>query len=784
MKYLYVVLLTILSVTLIAQNQKYHRAKIYYNSPKDLLLLANQGVAIDHVKLKKGVFIESDFSDNELKIVKGLGLKYDIVIKDVQEYYKNQNATTKSGNKNQSCLGANQLSPAVPSHYNGGSMGGFLTYNEMLQELAEMQSLYPNLITVKAPISGFLTEENRPVYWVRMSDNPNTDEPEPEILYTALHHAREPGSLQQVIFYMWYLLENYNTNDEVKALLDNTEMYFVPCVNPDGYIYNETTNPSGGGMWRKNRKDNGDGTYGVDLNRNYGHQWGGAGTSTNTNSDVYLGTAPFSEEETQAMKWFCEQHNFKIALNSHTYSQLLLFPFGYASNQPTPDNALYEAISGVMVEQNGYTNEISSTLYPAAGDSDDWMYGETSTHNKILAMTPEVGSSFWPAQSTITDMCKGMVYHNLMAANFITNYAQTKGTDDFGVNTHTGYFHYTIQRLGLDNPGNFTVSIQPVSSNIQSVGSPNVHNGMSILQTDNDSISFVLSSSVSEGDIIEYVLVTDNGLYETKDTIRKVYGDYIPRIQDDAQTIAHWNTFDWGLTDEDSYSPNYSFTDSPYGDYTNQEDKEIRLKDTISLENCLSAKASFYARWDIETDYDYVQFEVSLDNGATWQAQCGKYTNAGTIDQISGQPLYDGLQNAWVKEEINLSDYLGYKVLFRFRLVSDQAVVADGFYFDDFKVEVITDGTDAIDELSSITVSKIFPNPASNQATLYYSFNSKNQGDFYLYNELGEVMIHKKVNGSKGQLQLDFNSLSSGVYYYRLSAGTHCSVMQKVVVVK
>ncbi len=784
MKYLYLLLFTAVSLVLTAQGQKYHRAKIYYNSPKDLLLLANQGVAIDHVKLKKGVFIESDFSDFELKIAKGLGLKYDIVIEDVQEYYKHQNTQQKSGNKNQSCLGANQLNPAVPSHYNGGSMGGFLTYNEMLQELAEMQSLYPNLITVKAPISGFLTEENRPVYWVRMSDNPNTDEPEPEILYTAVHHAREPGSLQQVIFYMWYLLENYNTNDEVKALLDNTEMYFVPCVNPDGYIYNEMTDPNGGGMWRKNRKDNGDGTYGVDLNRNYGHQWGGAGTSTNTNSDVYLGTAPFSEVETQAMKWFCEQRDFKIALNSHTYSQLLLFPFGYASNQPTPDNALYEAISGVMVEQNGYTNEISSSLYPAAGDSDDWMYGETSTHNKILAMTPEVGSSFWPDPSTITDMCKDMVYHNLMAANFITNYAHTKDTDNLGINSQTGYFHYSIQRLGLDNPGDFTVSIQPVSSNIQSVGGPNSHNGMALLQIDNDSISFVLSNSISEGDAIEYVLITDNGLYERKDTIRKVYGNYIPRIQDDAQTLAHWNTFDWGLTDEDSYSPSYSITDSPYGDYANEDYKEIQLKDTISLENCVSAIATFYARWDIETDYDYVQFEVSLDYGATWQPQCGKYTNAGTMDQVSGEPLYDGQQNAWVKEEINLSDYLGYKVLFRFVLISDQGVVADGFYFDDFKVEVITDGTDAIDELSSITVSKIFPNPASNQATLYYSFNEGNTGNFYLYNELGELMMRKKINGTKGQLQLDFNSLSSGVYHYYLSSGEQRSAIQKVVVVK
>ena len=72
---------------------------------------------------------------------------------------------------------------------------------------------------------------------------------------------------------MWYLLENYATNADIKATVDNTELFFVPCVNPDGYVYNQTTNPNGGGMWRKNRRNNGT-SFGVDINRNYGYNWG------------------------------------------------------------------------------------------------------------------------------------------------------------------------------------------------------------------------------------------------------------------------------------------------------------------------------------------------------------------------------------------------------------------------------------------------------------------------------------------------------------------------------
>ncbi len=118
----------------------------------------------------------------------------------------------------------------------------------MYQILDSMALLYPNLITVKQAISPINSIQGRPIYYVKISDNPNVDEPEPEVLYTALHHSREPASLSQLIFFMWYLLENHSTDPDVQFLVNNTELYFIPCVNPDGYEYNKTTNP----IWRWN----------------------------------------------------------------------------------------------------------------------------------------------------------------------------------------------------------------------------------------------------------------------------------------------------------------------------------------------------------------------------------------------------------------------------------------------------------------------------------------------------------------------------------------------------
>jgi PKD repeat protein len=110
----------------------------------------------------------------------------------------------------------------------------------------------------------------------------------------------------------------------------------------------------------------------------------------------------------------------------------------------------------------------------------------------------------------------------------------------------------------------------------------------------------------------------------------------------------------------------------------------------VDLTNASSAMVRFYARWNLEADYDYVQFLVSTDNGTTWIPQCGNYTVTGTNAngsvQPNNQPVYEGVQSAWVLEEINLSDYLGQVVKFRFKLGSDGGTVADGYYFDDFEI--------------------------------------------------------------------------------------------------
>jgi len=789
-------------------NQKekaiYHRAKIFYGSAQGLLALANQGVAVDHGKAKAGVWIESDFSEQELNVARMMGMQVEISIEDVSQYYKDRNAKDKKEmesldflNKNSNCSGSTAPTYTQPTNWELGSMGGFYTYYEMLAELDAMATAYPNLITVRAPISTFQTINGESIYWVKISDNPNVDENEPEMLYDAIHHAREPMSMQQLIYYMWYLLENHATNSEVQAIVDNSELYFIPVLNVDGFKHNcNQDSINGGGMWRKNRRNHGNGDYGVDNNRNYDFHdgsntsmWGTTGVNFNTSNDTYPGSGPFSEVENQAMKWFCENHDFKLALNNHSYDNSLLYPYGYANNQLTPDNNTYIAIADAMVKHNGYGMQakLSSLLYPASGDSDDWMYGDDLANKpKIFAFTPEIGNNgFWPPMNEIAPTCNSMVYTNLMAAHLITNYAETKDVMASSITSTSGFFKYEIQRLGIEAPANFTVSINPLTSNILTIGSANTHNNMSMLQTDLDSISYTLNTSILDGDAISYEILINNGYYSETIVINKTYGIGTPVLVDNGTNVANWTTTgNWGTTTSDYYSAPSSITDSPNGNYSNNTNRTIALSNNVNLTTAIGATLSFYARWDIEVDYDYVQVEVSTNNGATWDPQCGKYTNTGNANQDQNAPLYDGLQNSWVYEEIDLSQYLGSNIKVRFQLVSDQGVTEDGFYFDDLEISVLETPVGIDNPNANFNLSS-YPNPANELVTISYSTpNDLNNAFLIITNELGQEVKSLKITKSKGSITIATDELQSGIYFYSIASTNIHSVTKKLMVVK
>ena len=141
--------------------QEYSKVKIYTDS-EGLQKLAELGVPVDHGIRKKNTFFISDFSKQEIEIIAGNGFMFEVLIEDVKLYYQRQNLNSKSLEKNVDCdqnSGSGDFVPSVPVNFetNSNSYAGFYTYQQMLDALDDMASMYPNLITIKSPISNFQT---------------------------------------------------------------------------------------------------------------------------------------------------------------------------------------------------------------------------------------------------------------------------------------------------------------------------------------------------------------------------------------------------------------------------------------------------------------------------------------------------------------------------------------------------------------------------------------------------------------------------------------------------
>lgn len=218
----------------------------------------------------------------------------------------------------------------------------------------------------------------------------------PGIVFMGAHHAREHLSVEIPLMLAQYLM-NFKTDPQVQALLETRDIWIIPMVNPDGAEYDIATGSYQ--LWRKNRVDNQDGTHGVDLNRNYSFKWGTGGSSNDTSDETYMGPKAFSEPESSAIRDFVDSHlNLKILLSFHSFSELILYPWGHTktSISKADDLKIFEKMATTMAKWNGYTPEQSSDLYIASGDTTDWAYGVHGIFAFTFELSPNGGGGGFP----------------------------------------------------------------------------------------------------------------------------------------------------------------------------------------------------------------------------------------------------------------------------------------------------------------------------------------------------------------------------------------------------
>jgi carboxypeptidase T len=757
---------------------KFHKVKILLEG-KSTSPLSEAGLEVDHGLLSPGRWLVNDYSEEEVLLIKKLGFGCEILQEDVSAWYARQDRPSELGDalrpENGGCEG---FSPTfypypTPIQYKPGSMGGYFTYKEMLDILDTMAARYPHLISKRNVIEGFTTVKGNSIFYVTLSDSIISDQSQkPKVLYTALHHAREPNSLSQMLFYMWYLLENYGRDPIVDRILQKTELYFVPCINPDGYIQNQSTNPNGGGMWRKNLWADGSGNLkGVDLNRNYGYFWGNdnAGSSSNPNSQTFRGLSAFSEPETQAIRQLCLKVPFAIAINYHTFGNYLIHPWGY-NDEVTAEDAVFKSIGRVMNSENNFLMGTAQETvgYQVNGVSDDWMYGEKGEKAPIYAFTPEAGPSFWPPSGDIDQLNKSCVWMNLSAALLTLSYYSTKERDiSKYLSPDFQKIAIQVNRAGLKD-GACTVTLQAVSDGVI------VRNGVREVrlvagETQNLWFEIDVDGSMSHEEGIRFLLITDNeGLLTSKEIVKQWLSEPLRTVyRNGVNTSDAFVTTSWQLTPS-CYSPPFAMTDSEPGTYKSKETAFIALKKPLDLSLASKALLTFYARWDIESQYDYAQVAASTDS-IDFIPLCGKYTKAGGSYQDFNSPVFDGTQTEWVKEEADLSWFAGEKkVWIRFSLTSDEYAEKDGFYFDE--LEVLSDAPVSASEDLGKPQATLFPTVVRPGSQLYlHGVGPGHRTYIDIFSIQGQWLhslpiVHTDVSLSSA-------GLPAGVYLYRLKDG-------------
>lgn len=336
--------------------------------------------------------------------------------------------------------------PATSVDYEPETLSENYEYYNYQQMTDLLQNLSTDFSQIMKVTSLAKTYGGRDIWMVKISDNASKDEDEKGVLLMGAHHGNEKPSYEVLIYYIKNLLESYEKNntdddedgminediidgfdndddglidedpseDRVRAIVNNTQIFIIPMVNPDGVEANTRKNCAPNYGWYGKRKSIT--SYGVDLNRNYGYDWNYYKIrpllcrffiSVRDRSPIYRGAYLFSENETKAVKQFVENTNISISISYHTFASMVFYPWFHIS-KPTPDHEIFISIGENMTKINKYELYQNSQIpiiknLGTLGTSENWLYGQ----HDVIAFTVELGGESYAANNPniIFDMC-------------------------------------------------------------------------------------------------------------------------------------------------------------------------------------------------------------------------------------------------------------------------------------------------------------------------------------------------------------------------------------------
>jgi hypothetical protein len=829
---MFIVLVTLIIVTGVGNLSSSDRFVIRLSEPAPDLVAEFSKDNYDIAAYKPGEFLDLVVTERQLTLLKSKG--FDPQITQTEAILKN-NLQLRTR-----------------------TLDGYRTYDEVLNEIQTLALEHEEIVriyNIGDSWGKIYTQEGNDYYsnyqhdiWaVKVTTDPDSLNDKPAVYYMGAHHAREPLSTEVPMDFLNLLLDNYDTDDEIAYLIENTEIWFIPLINPDGHkiVLNETDV-----WWRKNIRDNnnnsvfdtmnyyGYGVDGVDLNRNYEFEWA---SGSNLSAPTYPGPAPASEPEIAVLQQLMIDNQFVAGITYHTYSELVLFPFGYADGVAGPDAAALEDLAVEMavtipkLNSAGHYDPIPSwDLYPANGTTDDYAYGK----HGIFSYTFELGVEFIPPPADVQqisedNMAAALILlkriHRSTLTGHITNAVTNEplvaeifieGIDDTGVFREPyrsnedfgryyrillpGEYNITFSTYGFNDSGPHTITI---TENEQTILDSSLYpsDTVSISGIVNDfTTGLPISNAVVSltGTPLEPAL-TDNEGFFSFETVSM--GTYQISITADG----------YGLHEEEITATEpenfFSFYLSPPYLVDNFEtlDNWITsggwgLSEQYAYQGNFSLADSPYGDYQSNTS-SFARLSDSIDlNDATnaslsfltrYALEPGYdycYLQAST-DGSDWLPLatFNGLSD-WTLKEYYLNDFLGEELFLRFYFTSDQYVEDEGIYIDSFTIYVSSPGVDTDDESIITVASKLYnnyPNPFNPETTLSFSIKEKGRVVLEVFNIKGQKirsLINEEMNPGFYDIVWDGNNennmpVGSGMYFYRLQHKEFSSVKKMIL---
>ncbi len=701
-------------------------------------------------------------------------------------------------------------------HSSDRDIAGYRSYTTMLTELQQIAAAHPDICRLynlgdtwgkqyfEQGVSAYQPYQFS-IWAMKVSDNPDSEEDEPGVYYVGAHHAREPLGVETTMKILHQLVDNYGSNTEMTNRVNNTQVWFIPLVNPDGHqiVWDNTDT-----WWRKNIRDNnsnhtfdswyqyGYGDDGVDLNRNYGVYWGSLGASDTFADPTYHGTNAFSEPETTIIKNFLDSHHFVAGISYHTYAGLVLYPTGYyVGNYAIDNTALAGLASEMLATLPGYSAEPEFGLYPSMGGMDDYSYAE---HGNFAYTIELAGDEFIPPANQVTQI----VNQNMNAAFLLMDRINHSAYTGIVVDSLTD--HPMVAKITIPDIDNFGAYRKPYVSDVDfgrfyrilplgnhpvvisayGYQTKTITNTSAVdnEQTNLGTISMVpaqpasLIGRIMNGSNLQGIMGAAVQLLGTP--LQEVFTDSdgyftLPATYAGTYTIdIYRDSFDW-MRVPVTLNPGENHMEwqlqVPFMEDTFETDQgwittgtwAITNSQHVSGSHCLTdSPGNYYTGSAYVSTAQYpnsVNLQDTPNISVSFMVKSSMFPNYDYVNfQCSKNGVdwqtIDAYYNTfnWTQKRYNLNEYLGGNLFLRFQFVTQAYGDADGIYIDDFKIYMYSTVTENPPSplSASLFLMQNCPNPFNPETMITYSIPQKSHVNLNIYNIRGQL-VKQIVTGNQ-----------------------------------